>query len=234
MYSNIYLSLQHAFFPTRCAYCGQLTERDCYCCSDCAGQLRAIQHTCLFCAYEQKDCICTKDKGHLQGICAPFYYESLPRQAVHNLKFYNRSDVAEEMGRRIALKAEQTFPSVQFDCIAAVPMYPARRRARGFNQAALLARVVSRNLCVPLYPDLLTKIFNTQAQHNQSAFVRTGNVIGAFDVPNPEFVDQKSILLIDDVYTTGATLHECARTLKIFGAKAVYGGVFAVAKRSKK
>ena len=120
------------------------------------------------------------------------------------------------------------FADVAFDYVAAVPLGRRRRRKRGYNQAELLARRVAGELHIP-YADLLEKVRNNPAQRKQNARSRRVNVYGAYAVIDDSALWDKTVLLIDDVKTTGATLNECAKMLRMHGAKAVYAATVAIA-----
>lgn len=108
-----------------------------------------------------------------------------------------------------------------YDVLVPVPLHLERLRWRGFNQAALLARRLARQWALPLDPFGLTRTRATPPQVGLDETERRRNVAGAFAVPRPERVRRRRILLIDDVYTTGATVNECARVLKRAGARRV-------------
>jgi len=107
------------------------------------------------------------------------------------------------------------------DVIIPVPLHPSRLRQRGFNQSALLAQEMSRMLCVPVDLFSLRKIRATPPQVGLTMKERTKNVKGTFHVINGDHVKGKKVLLVDDVFTTGATISECARALRKAGATSV-------------
>jgi len=102
-----------------------------------------------------------------------------------------------------------------------VPLHPSRLRWRGFNQALLLARPLARRGRVRLAPFALARTRPTAPQVGLNDKERQENIAGAFTVRDPVLVRGRSILLIDDVYTTGATVNECARVLRGAGARRV-------------
>ena len=108
------------------------------------------------------------------------------------------------------------------DLIIPVPLHPKRLRWRGFNQSVLLARQVSREYAIPLDPFVVYRNKETPPQTQLTEDERRKNVRGAFSLNDQKSVKGKRILLIDDVYTSGATVNECSRALKRGGAKEVY------------
>jgi ComF family protein len=111
--------------------------------------------------------------------------------------------------------------------IAPVPLHPRRKHERGYDQSAILARWVGRTLDVPVEPHAVRRVRYTKQQANLSGAQRAQNVAGAFAAE--EWVEGERVLLIDDVYTTGATLEACAAALRSVGAVSVTGLVFAAA-----
>jgi len=118
----------------------------------------------------------------------------------------------------------QTFKqhNIKCDLIIPVPLCEKRAKERGYNQAELLAHVVSKKVNLEMNNKILLRIKQTPTQVNLSHYERNQNMIDAFKVNNKKVIKGKTILLIDDVYTTGATIQECAKTLIIAGAKKVY------------
>ena len=101
-------------------------------------------------------------------------------------------------------------------------MHSARQRVRGYNQSERLARVLGQELRLPLLPNTLVRARPSHPQVGLSADARRTNLHGAFSVKRPEAVQGQTLLLIDDVVTSGSSLHECAAALKAAGASAVY------------
>jgi len=108
-----------------------------------------------------------------------------------------------------------------------IPMEKRKMKRRGYNQAEELAKELSIMLNIPLMKDNLVKTKKTLPQMKLSAKERAENLIGAFAVKNPKELENKKIFLVDDVYTTGATMEECAKLLKTSGVKQVWGIVIA-------
>jgi len=117
--------------------------------------------------------------------------------------------------------AEQVRMTAHLDLAIPVPLHRQRLRQRGFNQALILAHGISERFSVPLLYDNLTRLRSTRPQVELSGHERTENVKGAFGLARPSEVRDKRILLIDDVFTTGATMNSCAKVLRRAGAKDV-------------
>lgn len=234
MWKQVKNTISHAFFPARCAYCQEVVAKGQTVCSSCYPKLSFIDKSCLSCGYSTQDCRCKKQKHEYVAFTAPFYYNGSPQRAVKSLKFYNHGYVAVEMARCIGTKVRADFEGVRFDFVTGVPLSKRGYTKRGFNQAGLIAKCVGEILHIPYDGHLLKKVYDTEPQHDLPAARRQGNVIGAYDISSIDLIDGKIILLIDDVLTTGATINECARTLRAYGAAKVYCAAFTVAKRENK
>ncbi|CBE67426.1 putative competence protein F (COMF) (fragment) [Candidatus Methylomirabilis oxygeniifera] len=149
------------------------------------------------------------------------------RQAILLFKYGGRPLFARHLGRLMVEAAGRLFDPREFEALIPVPLHPGRQRARGFNQAALLAREVGRGFGLDVGKRVLGRIRATEAQSGGRR-EREENVKGAFVVIRPDGVKGKKLLLIDDVFTTGATAAECARTLLAAGAADV--GVYTLAR----
>ena len=114
-----------------------------------------------------------------------------------------------------------------------LPSTRKERRRRGYDVPLLLARALSEALAIPLWDDILVKEFETKRQHELPLAERKGNLLGAFGLRGDAALSGRRVLLCDDVATSGATLDECAKTLKAGGAAAVWGVVFASTPRQE-
>ena len=104
-----------------------------------------------------------------------------------------------------------------------IPLHKTKKRKRGFNQSELIAKELSKSLNIPLKTDILVKTKKTQTQTNLTKEQRAENVKNAFIIKNPQSIEGKTVFLVDDVFTTGSTMKECAKTLKKAGATYVWG-----------
>jgi ComF family protein len=155
-------------------------------------------------------------------------YGDTVRLAVHALKFGSRRALAAPLGDLLAEIDPRTLPIPAPALIVPVPLHPSRQRARGFNQACLLAERLGRAWGLPVEPRALTRTRATEPQSDLPAAARRANVRGAFAVRRRDRVDGRHVVLVDDVLTTGSTVDACARALRAAGATAV--GVLTVAR----
>lgn len=158
---------------------------------------------------------------------ATLYREGV-REALHAFKFGRKTGLARPLGDLLAEAGQTLLPDRAVDCLVPVPLHPAREAERGFNQSLLLAQRLARNWRLPLAVGVLRRVRVTRPQSELSVEERRANVSGAFVLRRPASVAGRRVLLIDDIFTTGATAVECCRVLTVGGAKAV--GVLTVAR----
>jgi ComF family protein len=155
---------------------------------------------------------------------APFAYEGAARTAVLTLKFRSGRYLAPLMGE--LLREQLASRPLQADIVVPVPLAPKRLRQRGFNQALLLAEEVAQTVRGSVLPDGLSRI-ERPAQQTLPAASRLSNLQGAFSCPRAADIDNRRILIVDDVVTTGATLSACADALADAGARRISALAFA-------
>jgi ComF family protein len=155
-------------------------------------------------------------------------YEGPLRQAIHLLKYRGKLRLMQPLLRLTLEHFDTHFPGTAYDAIIPVPLHRERLMQREFNQAAVLAKGIAAHLNVPARGRLLVRVRSTRPQVELSGSERRQNVRQAFAVTNVAGLEGKQVLVVDDVLTTGATLEEAARTLKVAGATRV--DVFALAR----
>lgn len=229
--NDLFESLKIALFPKRCKFCGEIIEFDKDVCESCEKSLPRIETPlCLKCGCSKKDCICDKTKHHVmqyKSVIAPFYYDGNIKKGIYNFKMNAMPKLANYYGVEIANKVKEYYALIDFDYVTFIPMRKSDLIKREFNQAELLAKVVSKECNIPL-KKLIVKNRKTKKQKTQSAKQRFSNMYDAFSINKNVNVDNTKILLIDDVKTTGATLSSAANILKAYGAKEVYCATFAI------
>jgi ComF family protein len=170
---------------------------------------------------------CLTHPPHYDAARAQYLYEGAIRDLIHAFKYNQQTQLRYPLAL-LALEGVEGFAAAHVPhIIVPVPLHSSRLRQRGFNQAVLLGRVISKRLALPMAPDALTRTRPTEPQVELSAAERRLNVKGAFTAGNTSTVADKRILLLDDVMTTGSTMDECAKELKKAGAKAVFAATVA-------
>lgn len=225
-----------ALFPPKCIFCGKVRVLNNGVCSSCAQTVNVIPFpVCLKCAKHKKDCDCKKREHFFDGVCGVYYYSGEVKKGLYNLKFNGDTACIPYYGKMMAQRVKDAFGDIRFDFVTNVPMTYKSFVKRGYNQSALLARVVADELGVKYDGEIIAKIYKTETQHLlESYYLRSGNLTGVFDVISPEKVKGKNILLVDDILTSGATLDECAKMLYLEEADSVFCSVFAVTPSQKK
>lgn len=219
MLSKLARSALDLVFPIHCTGCGReggIICRQCVvtlelvrdpCCNICSAP--GVQGVCRWCLQYPRG---------FNSLHSPYRFEGPIRDAIHALKYQGVRAAAETLGRLMSEYLEAN--PVSADVLVPVPLHSRRLRSRGYNQSALLAREIGKLLNLPVRETLLVRVTNARPQvDTQSVEERRNNVADNFrcqaDATGP------SVLLIDDVATTGSTLSECAYVLKGAGASTV-------------
>ena len=212
-------------FPPRCLQCRAQTTKLEVLCRSCEEKLPTLEGVrCWQCQDPLEDLrvdLCracgTRDRGFDLARClGP--YEGSWSSLLRALKFSRERAVARFFSERLAAYLNTAKPFGNIETITYVPMSRRDRHRRGFNQAQLLANGLGRQVGIPVYKTL-TKVRVTSPQAALRAQERRNNLRGAFQLIRS---GTEAILLVDDIYTTGSTVEECARTLKRGGYKAVF------------
>lgn len=220
-WSRVQAIVMDALFPPRCGGCGQPGTWWCATCQ--AGLIWLRPPLCPQCGQPQQDgrkCVaCQREPSNLAAIRSAVLFDGPVRQAIHKFKYENQTVLAEPLGE--LLKHCWNVVEFSVDVIVPVPLHAARLRERGYNQSALLARRLAAAAHLPLVEDCLLRTRATASQMTLGAAERRVNVRGAFECADGRLTG-KRVVLIDDVCTTGATLHECGAALLRAGAVSVW------------
>lgn len=148
-------------------------------------------------------------------------YEGPLREAIHRWKYEEKGYLTSFFGEKLAEGFLRHWDSSSFDLLIPVPLHSKRLRERGFNQALLLVKELSQRTRIPYSKRLLRKRISTPPQIHLSGRERERGVRGSFHIQREDEIEGKVILLVDDVYTTGATVNECSKVLLKAGAERV-------------
>ena len=155
-------------------------------------------------------------------------YDGVLREVILRMKAWAGEDLAEALATTWADTMSDRLKPLAADFIIPIPLYWTRRWRRGFNQSDILAQALAKSLGIPALPRALRRLRATAPQTAQSGVTgRQENVHNAFAATNSPELAGKTVLLVDDVLTTGATANEAARALKIFKPRAIYAVVVA-------
>jgi ComF family protein len=164
---------------------------------------------------------CKRLEKHYEGGYPLFLYQTPVKQGVLAMKYNNRREYAEFYSQEMLQHFGSQWQQLNLDGILPVPLHKHKLRQRGYNQAELLARPISRQLGVPLYTKLLVRRIDTLPQKELDDKERMKNLKKAFFLRENE-VKLRKVLLVDDIYTTGSTIEACAEVLQQGGVKQVY------------
>jgi competence protein ComFC len=223
-------------YPPACTLCGGKTRAGEYLCEQCeAKATRIVAPFCQQCSEPFEGAItsaftcanCAHRSIYFDAAVAAYRGRGVVRQIIHDFKYGRQAHLRHIVARWLceALDDER-LRGRQFDLIVPVPLHPTRQRERGFNQADLLAKLLSARISIPCKP-VLERIRYTTTQTALDRTERMENLHNAFRLRKNTDVRGLRVLLIDDVLTTGSTLSECARVLKRAGATSVHAAMAA-------
>lgn len=169
---------------------------------------------------------------YFEKTVAPFFYEGTMRDAILRFKFHGMQTYASQFAQWMEIWVRDHLDG-QYDLLSWVPCSRRRRWVRGFDQAELLAEELSKRLGVPVCRTLEKVKHNPKQSTLSDAARRRANVLGVYRAYHSELWMGKRILLIDDVLTTGSTLSECGKVLRMGGSSDLVCAVIAASKREK-
>lgn len=216
-----------------CIFCNaEIKNKNEFCCCEkCFDEFLQGRKVCLKCgdsiSHKGNYCLACKKEICLnyEFARAPFEYVGNVKTIVQNLKYSNGKWLAKYMAAFLAQEYENM--NLETDVIIPVPMHKQKLKIRGYNQTELLAKELSAKINVAYSFNNLIKTRETTTQTKLNKAERLENLAGSFEVVNREEIVNKNILLIDDVFTTGATIEETSKILKFAGANKIYVLTFA-------
>ncbi|MDD5567204.1 MAG: ComF family protein [Patescibacteria group bacterium] len=230
---KIWQAVFNLIFPVKCL--GGCGRYDTWLCPQCSKRLETtLQPECPICRIPQFNnhvCSACRTQTPLSGLIVLTDYQiPLIQKIVHTLKYQFVTDLGEIMGKMLARKIKSEFTGqIQHikPIIMPVPLHWRRKNERGFNQAKCLAVSIASVLDWPIKADILIRKAYTRPQARLSRAERLINLKSAFELKRGVVLSGQKVIIIDDVATTTATLNECAKVLKLAGAKEVWGAVLA-------
>jgi ComF family protein len=209
---NVISDFASLFFPEYCLGCSQgLVKGEEILCTRCLSQLPRTGYLDT-----PENPIKEKFIGRLPikeaWAFLRFRKEGIVQHLLHQLKYNNQPEVGIRLGKLFGMELKKRGLS-QFDLIVPLPLYVSRQKNRGYNQSAKFAEGLSSSLGIPINLNSCIRLKNTQTQTQKNRSERWENVEHAFQVIDKKVIEDKKILLVDDVITTGATLEACGRQL---------------------
>jgi len=225
-FHKAYHFLLELIFPKFCVSCGGFGAA---LCKKCQAKIKPIKSsTCPKCGKLSKAgryCQTCHRTTSLSGMIVAANYCSPVKELIYSLKYLGVFESTSILAELMSLRLSQNLPSGEI-VVVPVPLYRKRKLERGFNQSELLSRLVCQKLNLS-GKNALKRIKETKSQVGLSGDERRKNLVGAFVCSSPALIKGKTVILLDDVSTTGATLEESAKALRTAGAKQVWGLVVA-------
>lgn len=207
--------LGNLIFPNVCGFCGQKIE---------------YGHICIKCLHDIKYYGLTyfpfNQNMNFDELYCNYLYDGVVRSKILEYKFSHKRYLCKTFAEGMIYRFQKIKP--EFDLIIPVPIHRSRMKERGYNQSELIAKIVAKKIGIKYDTKILVKLNKNKKQSKLTKDERIKNVRGIFEVRNSNRLKSKAILLIDDIYTTGATVNECSKVLKKAGATDVF--VYTVAK----
>lgn len=231
---KIVSSLLNPVFPNRCLICRSTIKKDIgdRVCLDCWKKVRFsdgplcpicgkpfLSGSTLLKSPDYRCGVCRKSRPHFSRHIYLGPYEGILSDVIRLFKFKKKAALAYPLSYLLCRKIKN-IPEI--DIIIPVPLHPRRLRFREFNQSLLLSRLISNHLNRPVLKDVIVKNKDTLPQVRLDGDKRRINMRNVFSITEDYLVNRKRVLLIDDVFTTGSTVNECAKTLKKSGAYSIY------------
>lgn len=226
------------FLPSLCIVCDDRVDSSksgfSFICQSCLEKMECVElPMCPICGFPQLNTISGKYCKHCPprplyfDICrGAVLYNEVAAEIIKALKYSRITSIANWMGNLMFLRLE-TLLSFDVDLVTVVPLHYQRELNRGFNQSELVARRLCQLKGWKFAPETLCRVRATRKQSELSEEDRARNVRDAFEVPNPDIINGKNVMLIDDVFTTGSSSNECARMLRSAGAHRIIIYTFA-------
>lgn len=237
-------SLQQSFniiLPDICLNCNEkISLGSKYLCSQCIRELPFIKKPiCSFCGallqelyhrsvFDAKCPFCTSNDYYFDQCRSGFVYNDSIQTLIKNFKYNEMTGIAKILINPLIPMLQDLRLFLQVDHVIPVPLHPVRKRERGFNQSELLAKLISNKLALSYNSTLVKRIRYTKSQTYLQGTERITNVQSAFSVDKNTSIKNNNVLIVDDVYTTGATVNAISRELKSRQVRNVY--VFTIAR----
>ncbi len=223
-------------YPRRCPVCDEPVKPfGSLVCDDCKGKIQYLQAPfCAKCGKEIKDYTipychdCAKTNHVYDRGMSLFAYESVA-DSIYRFKYRNRPEYAGFYAERMAYLIGERIRALDADALIPVPIHETKRKTRGYNQAECLADELGKRLHIPVAKDVIVRIKKTDPLKDLSPVQRQNNLKKAFKI-NSDSVKLKSVIIIDDIYTTGSTIDAMAKELRRVGVERIYFVTLAIGK----
>ena len=232
IFKNFLSKITDLFFPRRCTICDEIISDASGICKKCEGRVSFLDGTtCMICGKkmekEEACCYdCSRKQHEFIRNFSVFEYPQV-RESLYRFKYKGRAEYAFYYAKQAYLLHKEQLMGINADAIIPVPLHKWRYRKRGYNQAQEFAKELSRYLGIPVNARFLKRIKPTKPLKTLDVLGRQNNLKKAFLIMQND-VKLKTIILVDDIYTTGATLDEISRVCKEAGVENIYSLTIAV------
>lgn len=222
------------FYPRRCPVCDKAVKPfGSFICEECVPKIKYVRAPyCQKCGKELKDTRavfchdCARREHVYDSGMALFAYKSVS-DSIYRFKYRGRQEYAAYYGERMARVLGKRILSLRPDALVPVPIHREKKRQRGYNQAEVLARELGGLLHIPVETKLIKRVRKTKPMKDLSAQERQNNLKRAFKICKND-VKLNTIIIIDDIYTTGSTIDAIAQELRLAGIKHIYFAALAI------
>ncbi|MBQ2400847.1 MAG: ComF family protein [Lachnospiraceae bacterium] len=221
-------------FPPRCPICDQVRNRtEKGICTECSKKIKYVKEPgCMKCSkplqdVEQEYCRDCESNRHYYVQGKALYEYGSVVTAIYRFKYKGRKRYGEVFGEEMALYLGEYIQKIGADALVPVPVHPTRERRRGYNQAKVLAETIGNQLNIPVRSDLIRRTRKTKALKTLNPKERLNNLKNAF-ILDGNGVKLNTIIIVDDIYTTGSTIDAMAKVFLESGVKKVYFVVLAI------
>lgn len=226
---GILMDVKGILFPRRCPICDKALKLDGKkICGDCVSKLVYItEPRCKKCGkqlmkMEQEYCYDCKNKRHMYktGVAA-FSHVGDIKKSIYRIKYNNKREYVDFYGEELMKRFGNEIKIWNCDALIPVPLHRSRKIKRGYNQAEIIAKKISKLSGIPVYKGVLKRVKKTKPQKELNDNERKKNVENAFKIQG-NIVELKKVIIVDDIYTTGSTIDACAKQLLKNGVQEVY------------
>ena len=188
-------------FPPKCCFCNKISKD--FLCKKCEKNLAYLQNNIIY--------KCKNEPFNYQLYA--YRYQDEIRNKMISLKFFDKPEIANSFAKLLLNNKKICGFLKNYDIIIPVPMYCKKQILRGYNQSAQIAKIIGKTLNIEFCDNILVKTKNTKMQSSLNASERKINIKNAYECKNMKKIEEKKIILFDDIYTTGSTARECSKAL---------------------
>ncbi len=210
--------LLSAIYPNKCIGCGEIIDTQKYLCNNCNSNIERVNlnDICTDCGLEKDNCVCKYNVYRFNSLITVFKNIGIARNSYYSYKFGKKQFYVKFFAEEMTDSIKKCYSDIEFDFICAVPCLKGHK----YDHSGYIANEIAKAMGITYKNDLLVCNKKVKSQHKSTFKERMNNVDGKYSYNYK--IDNATVLLVDDIKTTGATIDECARILLFAGAKSVY------------